>query len=128
MLYLSFKNALGSIGKTIFVIFQAHVESTKFIVYICELLNRYTLINDNDKQFIILKSLAESVPYCGKLMNPEAVVAQVYQALLVSIFFFYLRVNWCFDISKMIVLFDKTNIFSGVGCRVIYVIIKIIFM
>jgi len=48
------------------------------------LLNRYTLIKDNDKQFIILKSLAESVPYCGKLMNPEAVVGQVYQALLVS--------------------------------------------
>ncbi|XP_022167228.1 apoptosis inhibitor 5 [Myzus persicae] len=62
--------------------FSAHVESTKFIVYICELLNRYTLIKDNDKQFIILKSLAESVPYCGKLMNPEAVVGQVYQALL----------------------------------------------
>jgi len=48
------------------------------------LLNRYTLIKDNDKQFIILKLLAESVPYCGKLMNPEAVVGQVYQALLVS--------------------------------------------
>ncbi|VVC28937.1 Hypothetical protein CINCED_3A007879 [Cinara cedri] len=62
--------------------FSGHVESTKFIVYVCELLNRYILIKDNDKQFIILKSLAESAPYCGKLMNPEAVVGQVYQALL----------------------------------------------
>jgi hypothetical protein len=50
-------------------------------------LNRYTLINDVDKQFIILKSLAESVPFCGKLMNPETVVGQVYQAILVSIVF-----------------------------------------
>lgn len=75
---------LIKIMNVILILLQAHVESTKFIVYICELLNRYTLIKDNDKQFIILKLLAESVPYCGKLMNPEAVVGQVYQALLVS--------------------------------------------
>ncbi|XP_050525600.1 apoptosis inhibitor 5 [Daktulosphaira vitifoliae] len=62
--------------------FSAHIESTKFIVYICEFLNRYTLINDNDKQFIILKLLAESVLYCGKLQNPEAVLGQLYQALI----------------------------------------------
>jgi len=60
------------------------VESTKFVVYLCELLNRYTRIKDNYKQFIILKLLAESVSYCGKLICPEKTVEQVYQAVLVS--------------------------------------------
>lgn len=77
-------------------------------------MNRYTLIKDNDKQFIILKSLAESVPYCGKLMNPEAVVGQVYQALLVSIqcFFKESATVFCWVLSYLFIQELKISIIS----------------
>lgn len=69
--------------------FQSKRESTRFVTYICDqVLPHWDLVATLEQgellQLAILRQLAELSIHCGKLENPLAHVAQIFEKLKVS--------------------------------------------
>ena len=69
--------------------FQTQVDSSKFVVYMCEqVLPRFNEINSTEEglQLDVLKLFAELCSHCNSLPNSEVHVQQVMDKLIVSVY------------------------------------------